>query len=316
MSCTAVDDSADGVCANCGKSSEDGTVKLKKCTACRLVKYCGVDCHRAHRKHHKKAFKQRAAELKEEQLYSQGQERPEGDFCPICTLPIPLPMGDHPIGATATVCCMKKICHGCNFAAESRGMPDCPFCRSQYPVDDADAVAMINARVKKKDPYAINHLGEQYLQGHFGLQKDMRKALELFEEAAELDSKEALYSLGSMYYHGEGVEQDKEKGSEFYKKAAMQGCVTSRYNVAMIEKNKGNWNSALKHLLISAKMGHKESIVKIKDIFMAGAATKEQYTDAPRGYQNAVEEMKSDDRDEAKRLGYWKGKNRCINHQV
>ena len=144
----------------------------------------------------------------------------------------------------------------------------------------------------------------------------IRKALELFEEAAELDSKEALHSLGSMYYHGEGVEQDKEKGSEFYKKAAMQGCVTSRYNVAMIEKNKGNWNSALKHLLISAKMGHKESIVKIKDIFMAGAATKEQYTDAPRGYQNAVEEMKSDDRDEAKRLGYWKGKNRCINHQV
>ena len=47
----------------------------------------------AHRKQHKKACKKRAAELKDEQLYSQGHERPEGNFCPICTLPIPLPMG-------------------------------------------------------------------------------------------------------------------------------------------------------------------------------------------------------------------------------
>ena len=59
------------------------------------MKYCGVDCQRAHRKQHKKACKLRAAELKAERLYGQGHERPEGDFCPICTLPIPLPMGKH-----------------------------------------------------------------------------------------------------------------------------------------------------------------------------------------------------------------------------
>ncbi|EJK68666.1 hypothetical protein THAOC_10132 [Thalassiosira oceanica] len=65
-------------------------------TAGRLVKFCGVDCQRAHRKQHKKACKQRVAELKDEQLYSQGHERPDGDFCPICTLPIPLPMAGAP----------------------------------------------------------------------------------------------------------------------------------------------------------------------------------------------------------------------------
>ena len=41
-------------CANCGKHGSD-TVKLKDCAACRLVKYCGVDCQRAHRKQHKRA---------------------------------------------------------------------------------------------------------------------------------------------------------------------------------------------------------------------------------------------------------------------
>ena len=64
MSCTAVGDGQAGVCANCGRSSdgEGGLFKLKNCTACRLVKYCGVECQKAHRKIHKKACKKRSAE--------------------------------------------------------------------------------------------------------------------------------------------------------------------------------------------------------------------------------------------------------------
>ena len=77
MSCVSVVDDGVGACANCGKHGSE-VVKLKNCTACRLVKYCGVDCQKVHRKQHKKACKQRAAELKDEQLYSQGHVRPEG----------------------------------------------------------------------------------------------------------------------------------------------------------------------------------------------------------------------------------------------
>ena len=113
-------------CANCGKHGSE-TVKLKNCTACRLVKYCGVNCQKVHRKQHKKACRQRAAEVKDERLYSQGHERSEGNFCPICTLPIPLPMGEH---SGFMACCMKNICNGCNVAAQKRGMIDCPFCRT------------------------------------------------------------------------------------------------------------------------------------------------------------------------------------------
>ena len=54
-------------------------------------------------------------------------------------------------------------------------------------------------------------------------------------------------------------------------------------------------------------MGHKISLETIQRQFMRGNATKEQYTEALKGYQDAVEEMKSHDRDEAKReakLGY------------
>ena len=54
---------------------------------------------------------------------------------------------------------MKRICHGCDLAAQKRGMYDCPFCRTPYPDNDADTLAMIQARVEKKDPDAIHFLG-------------------------------------------------------------------------------------------------------------------------------------------------------------
>ncbi|EJK51248.1 hypothetical protein THAOC_29597 [Thalassiosira oceanica] len=301
MSCfVSVADDGYEACANCGKQGSEA-VKLRNCTACRLVKYCSVDCQRAHRKQHKKACKQRAAELKDEQLYGQGLDRPEGDFCPICTLPIPLPIEDH---SACAVCCMKKICHGCAMAVGKRGMNNCAFCRAPYPANDADELAMIKARVEKRDPHAINLLGEKYFFGDLGLQKDLQKAVNLCTEAAELGSIDALYNLGAWNGLGDVVEQGEKKEVQFWSKAAMQGHVVSRSNLGAIEGEKGNHDRAARHLLISAKMGFKGSFEMIKQMFTAGLVTKEKFAEALKGYQDAVEEMKSHDRDEAKRLGY------------
>ena len=291
-----VDGGEGDVCANCGKYGGD-TVKLKKCTACRLVNYCGVDCQKAHRKQHKKACKQRAAELKEEQLYSQGHEREEGGFCPICTLPMPFPVAAHSV---VSPCCLKSVCGGCSLAAAKRGMEDCPFCRTPFPKDDSDTLAMVQARVEKKDPVAIYNLGKNYFYGAYGLQKDMRKAFQLYHEAAELGSTQALYNLGNAYYLGDGVKADEAKSLQFYEKGAVRGSAFCRYELGTKEGSVGKFSSAYRHLLISAKMGHKESVEAIKNIFMVGAATKEQYDQAVKGYQDAAEEMKSPEREEAK----------------
>ena len=59
----------------------------------------------------------------------------------------------------------------------------------------------------------------------------------------------------------------------------------------------------MRHYLISAKMGHKDSLETIKKMFKAGIATKEHYAEALKGYQDAVDEMKSHDRDEASKQG-------------
>ena len=148
---------SDEACANCGKHTSDA-VKLKNCMA---VKCCGAeDCQKTHRK--------QPAELEDEKLYSQGHERPEGDFCPICTLPIPLPMAAHSV---FVVCCMKTICNGCNIAAQKRGMADCPFCRTRYPDNDADALAMIQARVERRIPRLSMTLRRSTITGCLGCKR-------------------------------------------------------------------------------------------------------------------------------------------------
>jgi len=79
----------------------------------------------------------------------------------------------------------------------------------------------------------------------------------------------------------------------------MQGHAESRHQIGLVEGHKGNHVRAVRHLLISAKMGHEDSVETIKKVFMQGNATKEQYAEALKGYQDAVEETKSHDRDEA-----------------
>ena len=103
-------------------------------------------------------------------------------------------------------------------------MTDCPFCRTPYAHDDADKLAMLQARVQKKDPDAISYLGERYFHGHLGLPKDIQKAVRLWEEAAELGSVDALFKLGVAYDHGDGgVQKDEAAAAEFTKRRPCEG---------------------------------------------------------------------------------------------
>jgi len=83
----------------------------------------------------------------------------------------------------------------------------------------------------------------------------------------------------------------------------MEGHVLSRHALGVTEYQEGNHDLAMQHWMISAKMGHEKSLNCIKKMFKEGLATKAQYAEALLGYRDAMEEMKSPQREEAKRLG-------------
>ncbi|EJK44207.1 hypothetical protein THAOC_37276 [Thalassiosira oceanica] len=235
----------------------------------------------------------------EEELMGSGHELPEGHTCPLCCLPIALPVAKH---SALETCCMKRVCNGCLLASYQRGMANtCPFCRTPFQNMDAAILALVQKRVDAKDPKATEYLAQSYYSGDHGLEIDVPRAIELWTEAAHLGDMDAHFKLGVIYYHGvKGAEQDVGRGVRHWQHATIQGHPESRHDLGSHEYDNGNHELGVRHWMISAKMGYERSLNKIKDVFMEGHATKAQYAGALRGYQTALEETKSPQREEAK----------------
>ena len=232
-------------------------------------------------------------------LMKKGRSRSEDDDCPICQLPLPLDSRQ----SSFQLCCMTMLCDGCVLASERRGMDDCPFCRTPKPDadgDGAEALAMIQKRVDAGDPLAMFFLGVQCESGGLDLEKDVTRAVQLYERAAELEEKRADYNLACLYSKGTEVDRDAAKAIRHYEAAAMRGHVFARFNLGLLEQQAENYDIALQHWMIAASLGHQGALDEVKDMFEYDLATKADYDAALRGYQNAIEEISSLDRDEAR----------------
>ena len=134
------------------------------------------------------------------------------------------------------------------------------------------------------DADAIYNLGCCYADGDCGLPQDNAKTLELWHRTGELGHTKSYYSIGVTYYGGNGVERDESKANHYFELAAKGGDSNSRYNLGNAEGRKGNMDRALKHFMISVEFGHHDSLEIIKQMFMKGHATKDDYAKALRVY--------------------------------
>ena len=285
-------------CASCGVAEGDD-IKLKKCTACHLVRYCSVKCQRDHRPKHKKECKKRAAELHDEILFKQPESTHYGD-CPICCLPIPL----DPQKSTSYSCCSKSICNGCDFAnkiREVRGKLQikCPFCRKAAPSTEEEYDERLMKRIEANDPAAICDKGtERYHEG------DYKAALEYFTRAVALGYVEAHHQLSVLYQKGQGVEKDMKKELHHTEQAAIGGHPDARHNLGCEEGQRGRMDRAVKHYIIAAKLGHDQSMETVKELYKAGFVCKEDFAAALRGHKAAIEATKSPQREAATKAGF------------
>jgi TPR repeat protein len=102
-----------------------------------------------------------------------------------------------------------------------------------------------------------------------------------------------------MYWKGEGVEVDMKKAVYHYEKAAIGGHPLARYDVAVIEEEKGHAQRAVKHYVIAAKLGDKESMKALWTYYSFGHISKKELEAVVRSHQAAVDEMKSPQREAA-----------------
>jgi tetratricopeptide (TPR) repeat protein len=286
-------DTIESCCACCGKAEVDD-VKLKICTACKLVKYCSVDCQKNHRPQHKKACKKRAAEIKDDNLFRQPDESHRGE-CPICCLPLPL----DPKKSNINTCCCKYICRGCVYANKMREKEQglehkCPYCREPMPKTKEEADQNLMKRVKVNDPAALSYVAtERHSEGKYEV------AFEYYTKAAELGNINAHHNLACMYHEGRGVEKDEKKEVYHLEIAAIAGHAKARIFLGNHESRNGRFDRATKHHIIAAKLGHDDALEGLKKRFQVGFLSKEDYEAALRGHQAAVDAAKSEQREKA-----------------
>jgi TPR repeat protein len=168
----------------------------------------------------------------------------------------------------------------------------CAFCREPTVKSEEEAEKNITERIKKKCPVAMREMGKMYFN-----KGDYDTAFKYYTKAAELGDVDAHFHLSHMFHNGDGIENDTKKARHHAEQAAIAGHPTARYNLGAEEMNNGNFVRAVKHFIIAANLGDNDSLNRLKDLYTGGDASKEDYANALRAYQAAVEATKSSERE-------------------
>lgn len=282
-------------CTACGKGDKDAV--LKTCVACKLARYCSVECQKAHWPKHKKECKRRAAELFDEALFKQP---PTKEDCPICFVQLPPKSSYHE-------CCGKNICCGCEYAHNvahdnaKYDYPPCPFCRTPRYTSIEEHIKRLQKRVGAGDAVAMYILGMLYQKGGRGLSQDYGKTMDLWLKAGKLGLGNAYQNLSSSYQTGLGTKIDAKKARYYCELGAMAGDKNSRYNLGCDEGNSGNMRRAYRHWMIAARAGESESVRLVREGYSDGYVTKNEFENTLRGYKEYLDDIKTEQREIAGR---------------
>lgn len=103
-----------------------------------------------------------------------------------------------------------------------------------------------------------------------GTTKEDKETLETVLQSSEVDERNGLKLVGQMYYFGEGVKQDVQKGMEYFKKAADQGDLEGKIAVCACYLETGKHDKTVSCLNMLEKVhydltdGQKNWLAQIK----------------------------------------------------
>ncbi len=87
--------------------------------------------------------------------------------------------------------------------------------------------------VQKSEPAALFEIGRRYTNG-IGTEKDLVKASQWYERAANMGFAPAQYIIGNFNEKGLGIEKNPSVAAEWYKQAAKGGNIIAMHNLAVL----------------------------------------------------------------------------------
>ncbi len=86
------------------------------------------------------------------------------------------------------------------------------------------------------DPRAMYQVGYMYDHGQ-GVDQDIKEAAQWYLKAAEKGNAKAQYRMGLLYATGSGVDKDLKEAEKWYKKSAFQGFLPAKEALKRLQKN-------------------------------------------------------------------------------
>ena len=191
---------------------------------------------------------QQVVEKENERILQEMRENGTIQICPICLDEIPAIQNSRERkrreNAMIMMCCGVTHCNNCTGktiadmylghgkSRNDRTKPRCYSCRE--PAQDATYYAN-TIKPNDKRHWLLHATANCYMVGIHGLKKDIKKAFELFERAADLGNVSALEELALMYFHGHIVATKcLDKARYYAEKAANQGAPEGQYILASL----------------------------------------------------------------------------------
>ena len=115
----------------------------------------------------------------------------------------------------------------------------CCLASSSYAAGDYIWEAKFKKELPKAEAGDIDaqyKVGEMYEKGR-GAERDLKKAFEWYNKAADKGDEKAQYKVGLAYMTGNGVGKNDKRAFEWFKKSADKGYVRSQYYLGSLYEN-------------------------------------------------------------------------------
>ena len=164
------------------------------------------------------------------------------------------------------------------------------------PVNYDKAIKWLSKAVKAGNASAMCDMGYCYAYG-YGVQKNIQRAWELFQKAANKGYSLAYVIIGNYYFIGsENVEQNDREAAENWLTAARMGDVIGLYKLGLCYKYgigvEQNDKEAVKWLTKSAKKDYGKAQYELGNYYLFAGDYKTAYKWLSKSKKNGVSEAK------------------------
>ena len=145
--------------------------------------------------------------------------------------------------------------------------------------DPVKAYHYLLLSAKQNNLSALVELGEWYMTGNLGIQKDEAKGVRCYQKAAELGSPAGILYLAKCYLNGTGVEQNFWKAADLVEKLGGEdkGLILELRGLACLHGSgiRKDEKLAARYILSAAQMGNPEAQYVYGYLCIAGIGVKE-----------------------------------------